>query len=1529
MGFTTDTLSLYHTFSKTPVDSNSSSAAAQLGNAINKSGHTVQSSEVWAEEIPFFGLAATTAAAHSKFSATARTNDLVMVGSTIYQRNATAYTEGATFETLWAAKTTSITSTTKNEDGSYPTASGALVNGSYLLNAAGVPVIKYHFKQPLTILTAENNANTDSDNKASRLQIDGKWVEQFVGVTDSYLNGSAAVSYAPVIFASSTTTTPSKPGAGQAYMDYCATGTILWEADAKGTEVITCFEYVGKKLAKSLGDIESKIQQAVSGAVTGITKETGAAAALSISGEEGDGYVYGAVTIDLDTVKGSTKTIGETTTTYSSLTNLAEQGYVDELVAGVSESSSELADLVGTIPSGFSSETVVEYVSDKIDSVTLSNETDIDSVTSDEDKAKLVSAQHVIDYVDNNAKVSVGTSADDVEAVKTLTFVSAANPADITVSVDKDGASDDNGAATITIGASLTKATVKADGSFVDDQASLAVSATSAKAIATKVAADNDAITSITIEGATSPIAIDNKNVVIPAATTEAAGVTKLYSNEVAANDESTDATAATVASVAKTRAAIEKQISAATLTGTSSNGITINQGAVGADGTVTPTTITVTPAEVSEGAITAGDEAKLVTASDAQSIASKAVTDATLAADTEIVDTTTDNEGKLVSASQVKTYVSENAKVSVSADNSAVPAEAVTSIKVAGNSGTDVVISTAKDTAADPADGAAIITVSATLNKASVATNGTITNGSLAVSATDAATIAKAAVDAIGVDGEWSQTITHEAIDDKTAITSTQSISVAIDLDNTDKKVTVNATDIASATALERLKSHVNALHTTPQFDVVVFSGETAMADFEAATKVANRIYLVQADGQSSTYIEYIAYTSGESIVVEQIGDTEIDLSDYATKSELEELEEKLEANNSSITPIFDHVPNTPAGEIRSIQYGNGVWIATSSVAPGIWRSTDNGKSWTSITTADGGSAINGCGVAYYWAAKGMWFVGGYATAQAGLYTSTDNGATWTKVTTAAGLTDIAPACFAASDSLIVAGLLAGKGVITSTDGVTWSVAATTAINSTPVTAAVYANGTWYFGVRGTAAAGNGKGGVWSTTDPRTTNVTAVDNTNIPTGYQVDRLHYIDGVVYASATNYPAGGSAPANPNAGIYKLDGTTWTKIDLNRPDGTVETGVYYAYDMVKLDGSIYASLWSGNGNVLKLNAEGAAFDYVSTNFLLDLGYDGQIYALGGNGTDTLITGHYNGKGLFIASVPSTFASQTGLRAVEESLNAKIDTVANSVSSAITDLDATIKDASENEVITITQTNGKLESVSLSIGNNSAQGANGVSLTQAANGKVTLSVAPGTVADNSTGFVTGDAVKTATDAATTKVTSTAGEDDVVVGKVTSASNTDGSTTYTVDAAPRITLAPSQFGTTVKGVKGDKVILEDGSVIYVDWSRVESAENLFANCETIEYFCADLINLKDGDGMFNGCTSLATFCGNLGSLDSGVDMFSGCILDIDSAVYIVDSLPDYEDGSTHSITIGLSEGAVSAEELASLAGSTSWTIN
>lgn len=309
MGFNTDNLSLYHTFSKTPVDSNTSSAAAQLGNAINKSGHTVQSNEIWTESIPFFGLAATTTAIHNKFSATAKVNDLVKdADGKIWQRNNVEYTANTEFADLWFEKTTSITSTTKDADGNYPTAAGALLDGSYLLNSEGIPTVKYYEKRLLTRLTADNNANTNSDNKASRLQIDGKWIDQFIGVTDIYLNGSAAVSYAPVL-RQSASASPMQAGPGKGYMDYCATGLILWESSAAGTEVIDCFEYVGAKLNTALTTISDSVKDIINTTMQGVVASVGTTDKAAAAGISVDSTVTTSPKIDITT--GSIST-GET-----------------------------------------------------------------------------------------------------------------------------------------------------------------------------------------------------------------------------------------------------------------------------------------------------------------------------------------------------------------------------------------------------------------------------------------------------------------------------------------------------------------------------------------------------------------------------------------------------------------------------------------------------------------------------------------------------------------------------------------------------------------------------------------------------------------------------------------------------------------------------------------------------------------------------------------------------------------------------------------------------------------------------------------------------------------------------------------------------------------------------------------------------------------------------------------------------------------------------------------------------------------
>lgn len=52
----------------------------------------------------------------------------------------------------------------------------------------------------------------------------------------------------------------------------------------------------------------------------------------------------------------------------------------------------------------------------------------------------------------------------------------------------------------------------------------------------------------------------------------------------------------------------------------------------------------------------------------------------------------------------------------------------------------------------------------------------------------------------------------------------------------------------------------------------------------------------------------------------------------------------------NGGSQPVttFDHIPTLPSatGQIRSIEYGNGVWVAATE--DGIYSSVDNGLSWS-----------------------------------------------------------------------------------------------------------------------------------------------------------------------------------------------------------------------------------------------------------------------------------------------------------------------------------------------------------------------------------------------------------------------------------------------------------------------------------------------------------------------------------------------------------------------------------------------------
>ena len=256
-------LSFYHGFSKIPVEPTSSgTAATTLANASTKGGHTVIGTEVWAEEIPWFGLVASRTAAVERLSGLTKLNDLVKIdgeGGKVYK-----YIGGndATFtEAQWSSFWQEVT----------------LTNGMTLNNRHDQPVLRYYLNQPMQTLTTTNNASIDSKGFATRLFVnesdhtgqisDGSVVSQFAAGTDNIKNGIPSVELNPKLYLGTT-----EKIAGTHYYDYNVSGTILWNANvASSSPKISCFRYIGKTVTDAVGTLNG--DDTTDGSVAKIVKD--------------------------------------------------------------------------------------------------------------------------------------------------------------------------------------------------------------------------------------------------------------------------------------------------------------------------------------------------------------------------------------------------------------------------------------------------------------------------------------------------------------------------------------------------------------------------------------------------------------------------------------------------------------------------------------------------------------------------------------------------------------------------------------------------------------------------------------------------------------------------------------------------------------------------------------------------------------------------------------------------------------------------------------------------------------------------------------------------------------------------------------------------------------------------------------------------------------------------------------------------------------------------------------------------------
>lgn len=196
-------------------------------------------------------------------------------------------------------------------------------------------------------------------------------------------------------------------------------------------------------------------------------------------------------------------------------------------------------------------------------------------------------------------------------------------------------------------------------------------------------------------------------------------------------------------------------------------------------------------------------------------------------------------------------------------------------------------------------------------------------------------------------------------------------------------------------------------------------------------------------------------------------------------------------------------------------------------------------------------------------------------------------------------------------------------------------------------------------------------------------------------------------------------------------------------------------------------------------------------------------------------------------------------------------------------------------------------------------SEKSGNGITVTLT-DGKVTgVAAAAGTVAEGNTDVVTGGVVHTAVEGvkaiAEAKISAVQNDSDYFGSPLVT---TDGTT---VTVSPTTDWYARDFGSfsdlAIKTIIGNEMTTVGGNRYIIDTANLVDATDMFKGCTTLETVIADFDKLHTADGMFEGCTNLTTFCGNLGSLVHGSNMFKGCTLSEESLIYIVDSLYPWQD--------------------------------
>lgn len=266
-----------HVYSKTPANPTLNQSLA-----VNKGGHTIDTSDIWSSDIPWFGAGQfdTFDAAMEAIGDKLVINDLIKIGETIHKKVA-AGTSSDSFEEF-------------------------VFDDNPLKNSKDEEVLVYHKDVTFDILTGANNSKTDSNRYAARLFKDGVVVERLIGVTDKIVNGYPSTGFRPNIkFVIGDTEKTLVEGVDYFFNAYAGMIQFVEKVPANATIKCSCFEYIGKKLNAELERAELQDNKAFAADDNRIPAAKDVQAAINHSTPAITSGDINTITIDTSTTVGN------------------------------------------------------------------------------------------------------------------------------------------------------------------------------------------------------------------------------------------------------------------------------------------------------------------------------------------------------------------------------------------------------------------------------------------------------------------------------------------------------------------------------------------------------------------------------------------------------------------------------------------------------------------------------------------------------------------------------------------------------------------------------------------------------------------------------------------------------------------------------------------------------------------------------------------------------------------------------------------------------------------------------------------------------------------------------------------------------------------------------------------------------------------------------------------------------------------------------------------------------------------------